>query len=385
MIFAAVLGIALILLILWDAFESVVLPRRVTRKFRFTRFFYRSTWLLWSWVFRSASKGKRRENYLSYFGPLSLLLLLAIWALGLVAGFALFSWGAGIPIRTPEGVVTFRTYLYLSGTTFFTLGLGDVTPLTPLARTMTAVEAGVGFGFLALIIGYLPGLNQSFSRRETNISLLDARAGSPPTAAQMLLRNCRDTNNLDTLLQHLGDWERWSAELLESHLSYPVLAYFRSQHDNQSWLGALTTILDTSSFVMTAMEGPCARQARLTFAIARHAVVDLSLIFNRPPLKTPGSRLSHDDFESLRSAVEEGGLPLRREDDAEKELTALRGMYEPYLYALAAHFRLLIPPWFFKSRRLDNWQANPWERRGKARVKKVIRPAEGEEEEEEHF
>jgi hypothetical protein len=378
MIFTAILGVVLILFILWDAFESVVLPRRVTRKFRFTRFFYQSTWLFWSWVFLSASKGKRRENYMSYFGPLSLLLLLGIWAVGLVVGFALFSWGSGIPIKTPEGVVTFRTYLYLSGTTFFTLGLGDVTPLTPLARSMTAIEAGMGFGFLALIIGYLPGLNQSFSRREINISLLDARAGSPPTAGQMLLRNCQ-ANNVDALLQHLGEWERWAAELLESHLSYPVLAYFRSQHDNQSWLGALTTILDTSALVSAAMEGPCARQAALTFAIARHAAVDLAIIFNRPPLKTSGDRLSHDDFETLRSSLQERGLPLTRDNDAEKELAALRKMYEPYLGALAGHFKLLVPPWFFNSHRLDNWQASPWERRRQAGAKDILR-GEGEEE-----
>ncbi|HXX53254.1 MAG TPA: potassium channel family protein, partial [Thermodesulfovibrionales bacterium] len=233
-IVAFILGITLIFFVLWEAFEVILLPRRVTRKYRFTRFFYRSTWRVWAAAFRSTSRGGRQETFLGYFGPLSLLLLLSIWAFGLIVGFAFLHWASGSQIKTPEGSSGLSTDLYLSATTFFTLGLGDVTPVAPLARVFTAVEAGLGFGFLALLFAYLPGLNQLISRREINISLLDARAGSPPTAAQMLRRRCHDTDNMNTLLQHLSEWERWAAELLESHLSYPVLAYFRSHHDNQS-------------------------------------------------------------------------------------------------------------------------------------------------------
>src|SRR5439155_1281913 len=134
------------------------------------------------------------------------------------------------------------------------------------------IEAGVGFGFLALVIGYLPVLYQSFSRREVNITLLDARAGSPPSAEELLRGFGADHEELTVLL---AEWERWAAEVLESHLSYPVLSYYRSQHDNQSWLAALTTALDASALVMVGIEGACARQAGLTFAMARHGVVDL--------------------------------------------------------------------------------------------------------------
>jgi hypothetical protein len=217
------LGVAIILIVLGDAFETIVLPRRVTRTISLARLFYQYSWLSWSAAIRSIFSGKRQETYLSFYGPLSLLLLLILWATGLVIGFALLLWASGSAIKTPEGTVTFNSYLYLSGTTFFTLGLGDVTPNTSLGRGLVAFEAGMGFGFLALVIGYLPVLNQSFSRREVNISLLDARAGSPPTAAEMLRRHSHD-RGLEDLQQLFHEWERWSADLLESHLSYPVLS-----------------------------------------------------------------------------------------------------------------------------------------------------------------
>ena len=284
----AVLGFMLLSMVLWDAFEVIILPRRVTHYIGFARVFYRSTWRLWSAVAQWMRDDQRRETYLSIFGPLSLLLLLGVWATGLVAGFAMVHWGLGTPLNVAPGSVPFSTYLYLSGTTFFTLGLGDVTPLAPLGRALVVVEAGIGFGFLAAIISYLPILYQAFSRREVSISLLDARAGSPPSAGELLRRHGGDMPELDQLLY---DWERWSAELLESHLSYSVLAYFRSQHTNQSWLAALTAILDTCALVMAGVNGGPTRQAQLTFAMARHAVVDLAQIFMRSPQALAPDRL----------------------------------------------------------------------------------------------
>lgn len=372
-------GVALVLLVLWDAFETIVLPRRVTRRFRLTRLFYRNTWRIWTGVFSSLSKGKRQETYLGYFGPLSLLLLLSIWAIGLVFGFALLNWGGGFAIKSADASTGFGTYLYLSGTTFFTLGLGDVAPVSPFSRVLTVVESGMGFGFLALVIGYLPALNQSFSRREVNISLQDARAGSPPTAAGMLRRGCRQ-EGIETLLIHLSEWERWCAELLESHLSYPVLAYFRSQHDNQSWLATLTAILDTSAFAMSAIKGSCARQAELTFAMARHTVVDLSLVFRQRPVKSKRERLTSAELADLIRELREGGFPLSEGHGVEEELMELRGMYEPYILSLSRYFRLNIPQWIPEVDRSDNWQTSAWER---TRATKGEGKKEGREEE--HF
>lgn len=356
-----IVSITLLILILWDAFEVIVLPRRVTRRFRFTRFFYRSTWIPWSWVARKIPSGKWRDGYLSVYGPLSLLFLLIAWAVGLIFSFALLQWSLGTGISAPEHNPGFATDLYVSGTTFFTLGLGDVVPTTQAARAITVVEAGMGFGFLALVIGYLPVLYQAFSQREVNISLLDARAGSPPTAVELLRRHSTSLH-MDELCQFLRDWELWSAELLESHLSYPVLAYYRSQHSNQSWLGALTMVLDASSLVIVGIDGTPPQQAQLTFAIARHAVVDLSQIFNRPPIAPQVDRLSKDDLGKIREMLAESGVALRSGDDADQKLKELRKSYEPYVNALSQFLFIALPPWFVAASRSDNWQTSAWER-----------------------
>src|SRR5215471_10805862 len=265
-ILAALASIVLILVILGDAFEVIILPRRVTRKFRLARVFYRGTWRPWAWM-AAHMKKRRREIFLSFYGPVSLVFLLEVWAAGLIIGFACLHRSIGTPMKPDTGTRDFLTYLYFSGSTFFTLGLGDVLAQGPAGKALTIVEAGLGLGFLAIVVGYMPVLYQAFSRRELNISMLDARAGSPSTAAELLIRHF-DGDAFVELSTFLHDWERWAAEVLESHLSYPVLAYYRSQHSNQSWLSALTTILDVSALVMTGVDGAPVHQAKLTFAIA---------------------------------------------------------------------------------------------------------------------
>jgi hypothetical protein len=360
-ILVGALGSGLILLVLWDAFETIILPRRVTRRLRLARLFYRYSWRLYSALGCSLLSGRRREGFFSFYGPLSLPTLVGLWALGLMIGFACLHWASGSQLNTPSGHHSFLTDLYLSGTTFFTLGLGDIAPRTTLARFLVVLEAGIGFAFLALIIGYVPPLNQAFSRREVSISLLDARAGSPPTATEMLIRH-RDTHGLEALRELLHEWELWSAEFLEIHLSYPVLAYFRSQHDNQSWLAALTTILDTTALVTTELEGACQRQAERTFAMARHAVVDLAIVFNTPPSEPDPDRLSAADLAHLRSRLSESGLKLREGNDGDQKLSELRGMYEPYVSSLSQYFHVTVPPWMHEAGHPDNWQMSVWER-----------------------
>src|SRR5437660_6142338 len=284
-------GVAIFLIVLWDAFEAIILPRRVTRKFRLARLFYRSTWKTWRFITALIPSRKAREASLGFYGPLSLLVLVGVWAVGLVLGFGLMQYGAGSAVVMTGGQPGFLTDIYLSGTTFFTLGLGDVIPRSGLSRALVVTEAGFGFGFLAAVIGYLPFIYGSFSQREGNISLLDSRAGTPPTAGELLRRHSY-IHAQDALCVLLKDWELWCAELMESHLSYPVLAYFRSQHDNQSWIASLTAILDTCALVIVGIEDACERQAELTFAIARHAVVDLSQVFGTAPRALPHDRLT---------------------------------------------------------------------------------------------
>lgn len=360
-ILAALASIALILVVLWDAFEVIVLPRRVTRKFRLTRIFYRNTWRPWASAASRVSKVSRREALLSYYGPVSLLFLLSLWAAGLIFGFACFHMAVRTPIKMEGEGSAFLPYFYFSGSTFFTLGLGDVVAEQWPGRLLSILEAGMGLGFLAIVIGYLPVLYQAFSRRELNISLLDARAGSPSTAAELLRRHF-DGDHFVELSAFLRDWERWAAELLETHLSYPVLAYYRSQHSNQSWLSALTTILDASALVMVGIEGTSADQAQFTFAIARHAVVDLAAVFNTRPHHPLHDRLPADELARMRETLRASGIILKEGDAATEKLIKLRNMYEPYVNALSKFLLLPLPAWEASAKIADNWQTSKWER-----------------------
>lgn len=362
---AAILGVFLILTVLWETFETIVLPRRVTRQFRLTRYFYQSTWRPWRFLAGLRESKKKQDVMLSYYGPLSLLMLFAFWAMSLLFGFALIHYGEGSEFHGALYLNNFANALYLSGTTLFTLGLGDITPASPLARFLTVLEAGIGFGFLALVIGYLPVLYQSFSRREVTISLLDARAGSPPTAFEMLRRNAGERMDFDALTEVLRDWEKLSADLMETHLSYPVLAYFRSQHDNQSWIASLTAVLDVCALAMVGLDGMCQYQARMTFAISRHALVDLSQVFSAAPdLAGSLQRLSPEDLAYMREQLRSAGVKLLDGDGANAELNRIRALYEPYAISLARHLRLELPPWVKRDGKAkDNWQTTAWQQR----------------------
>jgi hypothetical protein len=361
-ILAALLGFALIVAILVEGFETVVQPRRVTRRYRITRVYYSAFWPTWRWIAGSIlKKSKRRSAFLGAFGPLSLLGIFATWVAGLIVGFAVLQWGLRDPVSVNVGAgnAGIGAYLYLSGTTFFTLGYGDVTPAGLLGRVLAVAESGLGFGFLAAILSYLPALFQAYSRREVNISLLDARAGSPPSASQLLLRAAR-TDNAGGLDPFLGEWERWAAELLESQLSFPVLAFYRSQHDNQSWLAALTTVLDTCAVVLTQVSNVNTYQAQVTFAIARHAAVDLALVLRATPSAHLAERLSTDQFVALRTALKLANVPLNDMTGAEEALRNLRATYEPFLHGLGERLLLTVPPLMTPDGIPDNWQRSAW-------------------------
>ena len=279
MILVTLASIVLIGWMLVDAFETVLVPRRVVRRFQFARFYYRMLWPVFRAVGVLVPPGKRREAMLSWFGPMSLIGLFTIWALGLIVGFALLHWSLGTPLRPPEEQRGFMTYLYLSGVTFFTLGYGDVTPSAPVGRMLAVLETGIGFGFLAAMIGYLPVLYQAFSRRESTIGLLDARAGSPPTAAQFLPFACSpQAGNMRAAVPLLAEWERWSAELLESHLSFPSPQLLSLGSDNQSWLA--------SALVAAILDAPC------SWLLVGAASAEAKPIRPSSPLRWPGMRQS---------------------------------------------------------------------------------------------
>jgi hypothetical protein len=359
-IVACVAGVVLILIVLWDAFETIILPRRVTRRIRLTKIVYRGIWRPWRAVARRMRQTRQREGFLSVFGPLVLLGLLATWAGLLILGFALVQWGLGSPLSVPYGHVDFGTDLYMSGTTFITLGLGDVAPHTAVSRALTVIEAGTGFGFLALMVSYLPVLFGAFSRREVNISLLDARAGSPPSGVE-LLRRAGASKCMVELAAFLLEWEHWGGELLESHLSYPMITYFRSQHTNQSWVAALTAIMDCCSLILVGVDGMPSAQARLTFAVARHATVDLCQVLDVTPIVPERDRLPPEDLEVVRTLLARAGIPLIERPGLATDLTALRALYEPFVCGLSKRLLFPLPDFLPHSDARDNWESSAWD------------------------
>ena len=216
-------------------------------------------------------------------------------------------------------------------------------------------------------------------RADDGAGRLDARAGSPPTAAELLKRHTQP-QSLQALEQYLQDWEKWAAELMESHLSYPVLCYFRSQHNNQSWLAALTTILDASALLIAFGTGALKWQARMTFAISRHAVVDLAQVLKCPPQAPKEARLSGGDLEKLLKIAEAAGVPKCAKENAQT-LTELRAMYEPYIAALSSRLLMNIAPWRLDAKLADNWRTSAWARISTARDPSPLSDSE----EREHF
>jgi len=354
-----VLGLVLILVTLGDAFSTIVLPKTVSRGIRPTQLFD-AAWRTVSHGIARRLRADRMESFLGIVWPLSTIVSIGLWAVKLVVGFALIQAGLGTPVTGDSQ--TFATDLYMSAATFFTLGYGDVTALSGLGRTVSMVEAGVGFAFLALVIGYVPVFYQAFSARERTALLLDARAGAPPMAGELLRFQGNDLTGLRELF---AEYERWAASLLEGFLSFPVLAFYRSQHAQLSWLACLTCITDACAFVMAAYperdddERALKRQAAVTFAISRHLAVDLAFVLGMAPVHAT-TRLGPERYQALCRELESKGVELLPCEDTCPRLQALVEQYEPYFAGLGEHMLLQIPEWLPRDERLASWQTSAW-------------------------
>jgi Ion channel len=356
-------GLVLLAAVASDAFEVMLLPRRVRRQLRPVRLFFQLSWAGWSFVADRMRRGRKRDAFLSFYGPLSMVLLLSFWAFGLVLSFAFLHWA----VRGGTG--PFWGALYLSGSTFFTLGYGDIVPNNRWDKTLAVIESGGGLGYIAATIGYLPVLYQLFSRREARVIQLDPRAGSPPSAATLLCRHS-EAEAVAELHSLLKDWEEWSAELVESHLSYPMLSYYRSQHDNQSWLAGLACILDSCAILLTGVKGVRTFQPRMTFAAGRLAAVELCRVFHLRPKAPNPDRLPAEQFRLLNQDVADAGLLFSDVETAEERLAALRATYEPFLGALSRHLLLSLGPWRSEIE-ADNWHQS----RGGTKARELVEAA----------
>jgi hypothetical protein len=336
-----------LMIVLQDAFEVMLLPRRVQRRVRLTGIYFRYAWRTWQRISRVARDDRVRESALSHFGAFSMVGLFTIWAGLLILSFGIIEW----TLQPPQAASPLSEQIYMSGVTFFTLGYGDVVPKSGAARIAAVLEAGTGLGFIAVVIGYLPVLYQLFARREAHVIQLDGRAGSPPTATAMLCRHA-EADGLDRLNDLLREWEIWGAELLESHLSYPMLAYYRSQHGNQSWLAAIAAIMDCCGLILVGVKDLSPLQARMTFTMARQVLVEMARSFRIAPSRFDGGdRLSDEAYARMADCFSKSGLAWSGGADARQALDALRATYEPLLKYLL----LPLPGWLPQDDQADHW------------------------------
>ena len=337
-------GLLFLSIALWDAFSTVVLPRTVSVVLRPARVSIHVGWRLWRYLGGWIGNRSARQSFLTAFGPLSVFVQLGLWAVMIVAAFALLHFGLETRLNPPASQDEIGTLFYLSGTTFFTLGLGDVVPLNPLGRALVVMEVGTGIVFLAMIISYLPMLEQAYAQREVGVQLLEARAGSPQSAVR-LLRQFSKPASAETRTTALLEAERWAAELSQSHIAHSVLAYYRSQHLDQSWLISLTTLLDSCALLLVSRNEVPSYQARATFRVAVQAAADLARILGLTPDRTASKRLPPEDISRLCAALESSDLILPAETVVEARLNKLRGLYEPSVLALAAWLLVPLPGW----------------------------------------
>jgi hypothetical protein len=349
-VLVGILSVALILLMLSEFFITFLLPRRVKRDPRIARQFFVVVWRPWRAIAARISR-PHADTMLGIFGPLGLLFVLAFLATGVIVGFAGLHWAE----RSDLGAASpanFANDLYFSAGSFFTAST-LAQPAGGLAKALQIAEAGSGFAVLFISIGYLPALFQSFSRREAAISQLDPRAGSPPTAGTLLERSGeRGWEDIDG---YLREWEVWAAEVMETQLAYPIVGWFRSQHVNQNWLAALTTVVDASAFSIAYAPGRSIG-AEMTFAIGRHALSDLAFTYRTKLADGPIDRLPDGDLDQLLARLRERGLELEQGEQPREKLAKLRSSYEKFAVAIADRLALALPGWLPGEDAVEYWR-----------------------------
>lgn len=323
-------GAALILGVLMDVFKSVVLPRPSPQRWRASRMMIVAGWRIWRWIGLRQRSAERREAFLGSFAPFLVLATLAVGIAGLILGYALMLYAIREQIQ-PEPQ-TFGTAAYFSALSLLTLGFGDIVPVGTAARVLVVVEAATGLAVVALVISFLFSLYGSFQKREVAIVSLEAVAGAPPSGLAILEAH-RKLGVMDGLGPLFDEWRQWSAEVLESHLAYPILGYFRSSHDDQSWVSALGAVLDAATLVVTTVEDGPKGQAKMVLQVGGHLVEDLARFFRLATFEDPG--VERAEFDQARRRLQAKGYKLREADAAWAAFAGLRSAYAGPLNEMA--------------------------------------------------
>jgi hypothetical protein len=338
----ATLGVLILAVAFYDVFQSVVLPRPSIGKLRVAPWILRPLWASWRWLGTRESRIERRENWLGTFGPVGLIALLGFWSLSIILGYALII--DGIPDQIQPPPADFWASLFFSASTMLPLSYGDILPMEPLARVVVLAESATGLALIALVISLLFSLYGSFQRREELVVTLDALAGAPPAGLQ-ILETVASHRMPDELRITFDDWRRWSAAVLESHLAYPILVYFRSSHDNEAWLNSFGAVMDAATLVLSTVisEDATEGHARLMFKVGNHLVEDLAWYFRFKNAGVP--IVERAEFDDARERLVKAGFHCRESDVAWTEFAALRSKYASPLNLLARRLAILPANW----------------------------------------
>ena len=333
---AGLAGAALVVSSLADLFISVVVPRSVGGRLRPSALISRNGWRMWRDRAMRIADAERREDTLAVFAPTLLVTLLFYWVLSQMIGYGLLFWALRAGLR-PEPHL--GGAIYFAGTTLLTIGYGDVVPLHWYTRALALFAAGGGLATFAIVATYLFQTFGAFQRREAFVVTISERTGAPPSGLEFVVRHLKlgMSNDIGTILR---ESQRWIAEVLETHLAYPVLTYFRSSHDDESWVGTLGALLDASTLLITTLDIDHRGQAEITLRLGSHLVRDFRGFFNLPASDAAG--VEYDEFVTAYHALRELGVPLHPLEDAWPAFAKKRAGYAVPLDAMARWWR--IPP-----------------------------------------
>ena len=348
MVFDLPTGVILVTVVLFDVFESVILPRRAGNMFRLAPHVLALLWPVWRRIGLRLQPAWRREDFLGTFAPLAIVLLLVLWFAGLIVGFGLILHAMHDQLLPP--IVDYETAFYMAGTSLLTIGFGDVVATAGPARFAVVFAGAAGLTIVALVIALTFNLYASFARREVLVLALDARAGVPPSGV-VLLETYGRYRIPDELAAMFAQFELWTAETLDSHLAYPPLMFFRSSHDGQSWISALGAVLDAATLLITAVpeaaevDGDSLRKSRagakMFYSIGCHALVDLTqlrIAGGLSKLAAPSPGIERSEFETACHRLAEAGYPVSASETAWQAFAERRSAYAARLNLLATYF-----------------------------------------------
>jgi ion channel len=337
-----VAGLAVLVVVLYDLFQSVVLPRPAINKLATVRYIVRALYWMWRWVGNRMSSIPRRERWLASYGPVGVLAIFITWGLALVLAYGLIIDGVRDEMRpVPD---SFGTSLYFSATTLVPLSYGDFVPEGVPARVATIAESATGVILAALAITLLFSLYESFQKREELVVTLDAFAGAPPSGVQML-ETAASHGMLEELVKTFDDWRQWAAAVLESHLAYPMLVFFRSSHDNEAWLNSFGAVMDAAILVMSTVEDKSEGPAKLMYRVGNHLVEDLSWYFRRWTPRSDSPVIERFEFDEAWARLQKAGYHCKPAEEAWPTFARLRSTYASPINGLARALVIIPAEW----------------------------------------